>query len=289
MRRFLLAGALLAAAAAPALAADLARPAPVYVPPPVVVPIALWTGFYVGGDIGWFGAHQSATTTAFPSPGFGAPAVLGAGIAGFGNLPTSHTLNGTGVLGGIHAGYNYQVTSFVFGGEGDVMFLNRNPNDAETVFETFTAVPAPAFNMLLNAQNKYLASVRGRIGWTTGSLLLYATGGAAWTNTSYTATATGLVAGSVNLPGIVAAVSFSNTKTGYVLGGGAEWMLTPHWLVRAEYLHYGFDGSSGVLPLVVTSGVAGATCTPGACNWAATSSKLDFDTVRVGVSYKFGG
>ena len=85
--------------------------------------------------------------------------------------------------------------------------------------------------MLVSANNHYLASLRGRVGWVAGPWLLYATGGAAWTNTSYTATATGLVAGAVFLPGIGATTSFSDTNTGWVAGGGVEWMLTPNWLL----------------------------------------------------------
>ena len=82
-----------------------------------------------------------------------------------------------------------------------------------------------------------------------------------------------------------ATVTFWDTKTGYVVGGGAEWMLTPNWLLRAEYLHYGFDSSSS-LPLVFAT--ATDACAPGACFWNVNSSRQNIDTVRVGLSYKFG-
>jgi outer membrane immunogenic protein len=263
-----------------AMAADMPFKAPAYVAPPVS-----WTGFYFGGNVGGYGADQTVTTDAFPSPGFGAPAILGAGVPGFGNLPTSHGLNSSGVLGGIQTGYNWQASNWLFGIEGDVDFLNRNASNNQTVLETFTAAPAPAFNMLVSANNHYLASLRGRLGWVAGPWLLYATGGAAWTNTSYTATATGLVAGAVFLPGIGATTSFSDTNTGWVAGGGVEWMLTPNWLLRAEYLHYDFSGASGTLPLVFTAPFG--ACPAGACNWAVHSSDLQFNTGRVGLSYKF--
>jgi hypothetical protein len=59
------------------------------------------TGFYIGGDIGWSDLRQNATTTAYPTPGFGAPPIVGtAGVGASGNLPTAHTLNGSGILGG---------------------------------------------------------------------------------------------------------------------------------------------------------------------------------------------
>ena len=58
------------------------------------------------------------------------------------------------------------------------------------------------------------------------------------------------------------------------------------WLLRAEYLYYGFDGSKGVVPFVVP---AGNGCTPvDNCGWNVSSSDLSINTVRVGLSYKFG-
>jgi hypothetical protein len=49
--------------------------------------------------------------------------------------------------------------------------------------------------------------------------------GMAFTNSSYTATAGAFPA--VMQP-VGATVTFWDTKTGYVVGGGAEWMLTPN-------------------------------------------------------------
>ncbi len=47
--------------------------------------------------------------------------------------------------------------------------------------------------MLVSAQNRWLASARGRLGWVVGPVLLYSTAGMAFSNSSYTATATGVV------------------------------------------------------------------------------------------------
>jgi outer membrane immunogenic protein len=275
-------GALLAAsfAAGPAFAADMYVKAP---PPP---PPCVWCGFYIGADVGGYGADQTVTTNAFPSPGFGAPAILGGGVPGFGNLPTSHDLSSSGAFGAIHAGYNWQLGyNWLVGLEGDVDFLSRSTNNNQTVLETFTAAPAPAFNMNVSSSNHYIASLRGRLGWVSGAWLFYGTGGAAWTSTSTSATATGLVAGAVFLPGVGASTSFSNSNTGWVAGAGVEWMLSQNWILRAEYLHYDFSGASGNLPLVFAAPFG--TCPPGACNWAVNSSDIRFDTGRVGLSYKF--
>ena len=274
MKKLLVVGVVCAAPIANSvMAADLAAPVA------VVAPISNWTGAYIGGDLGWFGAHQSGTTaTGVPAPGFGDPPI--------GILPTSHGLDSSGFLGGLHAGYNWQLVNLLLGIEGDVMWLRRDASDTETVIDTF-AGPNPAFTMLFNAHNNWLASARARIGWVADQWMLYATGGAAWTTTSYTTTATGLTIPPNRLAGISTTAAFSDfATTGYVVGAGVEWMLTQNWLIRAEYLHYGFGTSSGQLPLLGSA--PDLSCLFGQCIWAIGTSRLNFDTVRVGVSYKFG-
>jgi outer membrane immunogenic protein len=60
--------ALLTIGVVPALAADL--PARTYTKAPVMVadPTTDWSGFYIGGDVGWAGARQHATDAGQPSP-----------------------------------------------------------------------------------------------------------------------------------------------------------------------------------------------------------------------------
>jgi outer membrane immunogenic protein len=286
MKKFLLTTAAFGMLALPAMAADMApAPAPVY-RAPIPVPVCLWCGFYIGGDIGGFGAEQSATTNAFPS-GFGAPAIPGAGFPGIGILPTAHSLNSSGFLGGVHAGYNWQITpSWLIGAEGDVMFGKRNVSSAQTTFDTFAGARPDGTMVISNgSSSNYLASLRGRFGWIGGPWMVYATGGAAWTNLSTNASWAEIPGALVPAP-TPSTLSFGGTQTGYVVGGGLEWMLSPNWLIRAEYLHYGFQGASGAgLPFVVPPG---NECTPvGTCGWNVSTSNLKIDTGRVGLSYKF--
>ena len=268
-----------------ASAADMAVKAPV---PPA--PIYSWTGFYIGGDIGGWWERQSGTTVAFPA-GFGAPAVPGGGLAGVGILPTFHRFHDGGVLGGLYAGYNWQTANWVVGIEGDVSYLGRRSSDTQSMFETFTAVPAVTGTMQLNATNDWLASVRGRVGWAKDRVLVYGTGGVAFTESRYSAlmipgppNGVGLgTQGGITVP---LATSFSQNRVGWVVGAGLEWMATANWILRAEYLYYRFDGSGGVLP-VSTTGPGGGVCV--GCGWRVNFSDLEINTVRVGASYKFGG
>jgi outer membrane immunogenic protein len=159
------------------------------------------------------------------------------------------------------------------------------------VFATFPATPAAAFNMTVSADNTWLATARARAGYATGPVLWYVTGGAAWTKTSYSASASGLVSPGINTLGQFATTSFGDTKTGFVVGGGVEWMFAPNWIVRAEYLYHQFSGSSSVMALQGVAAGGGNTCVGGGgaaqCNWAINTSDLHLNVVRAGLAYKF--
>jgi len=107
MKKILLfARAALACAAigsASAFAADLpARMEPVA--PVAYVPAFSWTGFYLGGELGWIQTNPKYTTGALL---LGAPFVVTPGS------------DKNGLTYGILAGYNYQVGQLVLGVEGD--------------------------------------------------------------------------------------------------------------------------------------------------------------------------
>jgi len=127
MRRLWLSAAAAAILASPAIAADT----PVKVPllktsPPV---ISTWTGCYLGGNAGWFGARQTAETVPLSNDGI------------FGETTTSHNLGGSGAIGGAYAGCNWQTGQMVIGGEGDFEFLRRNDSNTQFSAETLGAPP----------------------------------------------------------------------------------------------------------------------------------------------------
>ena len=115
MKKILLATAALAAlTTAPAMAADLARPAPVYVPAaPVIVPVWSWTGFYVGANAGggWQSTDYTTNLTNCNVLGvcgaglvFGVPANQALGSA----LGTGSGGRSSGFIGGFQAGCNFK-------------------------------------------------------------------------------------------------------------------------------------------------------------------------------------
>ena len=94
--------------AAPAIAADLPARMPVKAPPPVVAAVYNWTGFYVGGHVGY--AWGRSKTDVLPSDALDCD-----------NGPQCETISHKtrGAFGGLHAGYNWQVNSIVFGLEAE--------------------------------------------------------------------------------------------------------------------------------------------------------------------------
>ena len=251
-------------AAAPAFAADL-RPmsAPMYKAPPMMVPPASWTGFYIGADLGGSWSHSNGSWTGLPS------------AAAFGANPTSGSLDGSGFLGGVHAGYDYQFApTWVFGVEGDWTWTHDHGSNSQawTVFGTGTPVGGGAATTM-NSTVDWLASFRGRLGYlVTPNVLAYATGGIAWGDVHYSGTA--------SAPGVgyLASTSFSNTSDGFVVGGGVEWALTHNWSLRGEYLFYHLNSSAGA-----TATAAAFPAFPSSFSW----SRTNVDVARAGLSYKF--
>jgi len=71
----------------------------------------------------------------------------------------------------------------------------------------------------------------------------------------------------------------TTTKSGWVVGGGAEWMATPNILLRAEYLYYGIDSSNNLSAVAFPIPAP----LPVAVNWG----KETIQVFRIAGSYKF--
>jgi outer membrane immunogenic protein len=237
-RKILISTVALVAVTGTAFAADLpSRSAPpVYVPPPPP-PIFSWTGAYVGGQIGyeWGTSSSNLFPTAF---GPGAGASLG-----------SYSPNG--VVGGAHIGYNYQISQFVVGLEGDV---NGSDYHGSTSFGGLATQ---------STRTDVDGSIRGRVGVAWDRALIYATGGAAFgpIRNSFTSF------GGIN-------DSSSTTRVGWTVGGGVEYAITNNWSLRAEYRYTDYGNSTNVL--VNNTGSA-----------LATRSRDTDNRVQAGFSYKF--
>jgi outer membrane immunogenic protein len=170
-----------------AFAADLAARPYTKAPPPVVAPVYDWTGFYIGGNIGYGVGRDESSETAVSGPGF---PIIGAGTTLYGGTKT-FDVSTRGVIGGGQIGYNWQAsTAVVVGIEADIQGSDVKGRTGCIVTCGAPIVTAPisilpAFPVIFSDDSvtrrlNWFGTVRGRLGYSTGPSLFYVTGGLAY-------------------------------------------------------------------------------------------------------------
>jgi len=201
-------------------AADL--PAQMYKAPPVAPPAWTWSGFYAGAHVGygWLRSTDQITGVDAPSATF----------LTNNTVPTSISLDSSGVVGGVQVGYNWQaLPNWVFGVEADI---------AGTDFDNSVMAPNPVGGrpMFATERLNWLGTLRGRVGYTPmNRWLVYATGGLAYGHAGLSTALSNIngCAGNNCQSGFASA-----WLTGWAAGVGAEWAFLNDWTARIEYLHY---------------------------------------------------
>src|SRR6266487_4264828 len=172
--RTLLAALLAATAITPVLAADLRPPAPA--PVAHVAPVISWTGFYVGVNLGWI--RQQGSVDIF---GANADTQRVVDFAKSIGIPTSFNTDDDSLIGGAHAGFNYQVHPYVvFGVETDIEATGIKGHDRWDVPPSIRGLNA-ASSITVDEKRTWLGTTRARLGFTpVPAVLLYGTGGVAY-------------------------------------------------------------------------------------------------------------
>jgi outer membrane immunogenic protein len=252
---------------------------------PYVAPFS-WTGLYAGihGGYGW--SQNADVTVSDPFTALGP----GTGTADPRVFGFNNDANG-GIVGG-HIGYNWQSGNMVIGAEVDWSWAGIDGSGGTSPIP-YPSDIRPGSSVNTGFEISQLGSVRARLGYADPGWLAYLTGGFAWSDVDVSgnmicpATA-GACAVPVHAPG-----SFSDTRLGWVIGGGAEFRLgTTGWIFGAEYLYYRFEGNDGVTVPTLNLNT-GVPVTFGTCPAAGTpcvgysSSDFDIHTVRARLSYKF--
>lgn len=246
MKKSLLVLAGAVALAGSATAADM--PAAYKASPPA--PVFTWTGCYLGGNGGGGRAHndwQPLTSLAL------AP------------------VRASGWSAGLQAGCDYQVSSVVFGVEGQFDWADMHG-------VALVTPPGATVALQLSSKLDRFATATGRIGYAFDRVLLYAKGGAAWAHYNHEVAQTNFTTPTV--PSVAGGQSF----TGFVVGGGVEVAFLQNWSFKAEYNYFDFGTNSVLL-----------NCVGAACFGAAPGIGIPFDihqnvqTFMIGVNYRFGG
>jgi outer membrane immunogenic protein len=287
-RRFLRsASALPVVFAGPAIAADMALKAP----PPPPPPVFSWTGFYVGLNAGGTWARSDANTSVNCNVPFVGPpfpyicdstdgAANGAAVSAAG----SGTMTASGFTGGIQAGYNWQGPNLIYGLETDFdSFHLRGSRQATGTYPVNFGFGFAGKSFAINSSfnTDWLYTLRGRIGVPVSSnLMAYATGGLALTRLGVSNSFSDNVIGSGLTSNAAGSANGSETRAGWVVGGGLEYALVNNWSIKAEYLFMEFGK-------VTATGTIFNPSIAGYAQGISTSSGLTAQVARVGINYKY--
>ena len=265
-----------------ASAADLPRKAPVAVPPPP--PVYSWTGFYAGLNAG--GSWGNTTIDNSASVNFCSGIVPAFCPASAATLPGQFDPHLTGFIGGGQIGYNYQFASnWVAGLEADFQGADIKGDASGTNTTVVPGFPTNPLTIAGTGSQKidWFGTLRGRVGWLpVNSLLVYATGGLAYGHVQTDVSFSEHIEQGANPFDGSTAISQSDTRVGWTVGGGLEWMFAPRWSVKGEYLYYDL----GTVTFNQTLGVA-AVGIPRIGMAIQSDAHYKGNIVRAGVNYKF--
>ena len=152
----------------------------------------------------------------------------------------------SGGLAGGTLGYNYQMGQAMFGLEGDVDWSDIRGS-------TSTGICAGSS---CETRNSWLATARGRIGYAFDRVMPYVTGGAAFGDIKTTPAGYGTT---------------TTTKTGWTVGGGAEFAIAGPWTAKVEYLYVDLGKGS---------------CSAANCG-VDTDASFTTNLVRAGINFRF--
>jgi outer membrane immunogenic protein len=249
-----------------------------------------WGGIYAGVNGGWNGwssktdaSHVTVNQLTGVNNGSGVVVVAPTTFL----APPFQNDTSRATWGG-QVGINLQRQRLVFGVEGDINALYGK----RAVTGVFT-LPATALTtgstvtVTRDTDPRWMATLRGRVGWDFDRVLLYATGGVAWTHLreggSYTYAPTVTSAVAAANPGTTfgpfnSLTTVGHTRTGWVVGGGAEWKVWRNLTVAAEYKHADFGKKTFFFGSTLADGV-----------FETPSNGLTDDMVTAKVNYRFWG
>lgn len=228
-----------------------------------------WSGFYVGVHGGWAYGDWSGTPTW--DQGYG-PYSYPNGDSLF----PSQEIEGDNWLAGLTVGANKQIDRIVLGIEADVSWGDFGGDGTFATRSAMAGKGGTEWDVEQELEN--LGTIRGRLGYDFGKIMVYGTGGVAFAQTSANTSAYDIASdGSRTVH--MSSASVDENHIGWVAGIGAEWAFANNWSLKAEWLHidlgeadYRFKGAS-------TGGVPHTSDN--------FNSALEMDIIRAGLNYRF--
>jgi outer membrane immunogenic protein len=218
---------LAAGVAAPAFAADVARP--IVVPPPVVV-VDYFSGPYIGLHGGW---GQSDADSAYVDNDFNPPYC---GNEYFWGCPVD--VDPAGAFVGGQIGWNHVLGSgLMVGVEADWSAASLHDSGVGAFwYDNF------ATEVILNVDQ--LATIQARLGWVMGRHMPFFTIGWGWAHAERSAFNTDFIGPTPNVD--------KRWHQGLTLGGGLEYAINQNWTIKGEYRF--FNGNTQTYSLAFADG-----------------------------------
>jgi outer membrane immunogenic protein len=190
---------------------------------------------------------------------------IGAHVGGgWGSKRWTHPTNGTlwgdfdadGWLAGGQIGCDFQTGQFVFGIEGTGSWTDIDGSGPYAIVS----------DIFTNSELNWLATVTGRIGFAVDRVLFYVKGGGAWAGEKH------------SWSGDFVTTEASETRFGWLIGGGLEYAFAGNWSGKIEYNYIGFGSDN-----VTHTEIGNPT------NVFDTRIKQNLSVIKVGLNYRFGG
>jgi outer membrane immunogenic protein len=228
---------------------------------PSYAPAFSWTGTYVGANVGgiWgkFDVNPATTNN----------------LTGLVVAPGAMSINNSSVIGGVQAGYNWQIGQWVLGLEQDYQFTGLKQT------ATFAA-PAGLFlgGDALAVKTDYLAATRAKIGMAWDRTLIYAAGGLE--TGLFDVSSTYVARGAGGSP----AVGFTDANKlhfGFNVGAGIDYAVTNNVFIGVEYRYLDLGKETYNLGAFTPAGAAAQT--------VSSSVGLTASEVTARLNFKLGG
>jgi opacity protein-like surface antigen len=159
---------------------------------------------------------------------------------------------GTGFIGGLQMGYNWQTGIFLYGVEWDI--------DWTTFSGTSGLVSAPLGMLHASTRKDWITTVAARLGLTWDRWLAYSKVGGGWVRDN--ATLNVINGGTIG--------TISPTESGWLVGAGIEYAFASNWTGKLEYDYIGLVNATTSAP-------------------AIASAAHNVQMLKIGANYQFGG